>query len=144
MKIIHDDFLLLENEAVFAMTDGSNIYVDDYFYNLSHDVKKFILSHEEGHIVLNHEVNKFNDLFQEKAADKYAFEHTSVKAAREFIAVLEKINKGKDSIINSRIIGLKSLIAIDNIVNSNNEERISTLLEILDDAADLFANLKEV
>lgn len=140
MKVIHNDFAVAWHNALFAVTDGKDIYIDDNFYKLSNNLKKFVLKHEEGHIVLNHIGSKEYDVFREEEADKYAFKHTSIEAAQEFIKIL---SLDDSRISKSRVINLKGMIAQQNIIDSGDECRINTLLNIYDEIADLFGDMAE-
>lgn len=139
MKVIHNDFAVAWHNALFAITDGKDIYIDNNFYKLSNNLKKFILKHEEGHIALNHHANtKQYDVFREQEADEYAFRHTSTEAAQEFIEIL---SLDDSKISKSRLTHLKGMIAEQNIINSGDEDRINTLLDIYDEIADLFGDM---
>lgn len=141
MKVIHNDFLVSLKGAMFAITDGRNIYIDDNFYVLSRNLKKFVLKHEEGHIALNHcHNNMYKGVFSEEEADEYAFRHTSVEATQEFIELLSLVD---NKISKSRVANLKGLIAEQSIIDSGDEDRINTLLELLDEAANLWGSLAE-
>ena len=142
MKVIHNNFAVAWKGALFAITDGKDIYIDDNFYQLSNNLKKIILKHEEGHIVLNH-VNANNDMFSsmlelEKEADEYAFRHTSIESAQEFIELLS-LDDSKMS--KSRVTNIKSLIAEQEILNSGDEDRINALLELYDEMSEIFNDI---
>ena len=145
MKVIHNDYALLELNTRYAMTDGVNIYIDDEFYTLSNSLKKFILEHEKAHIVLKHDLYKTNDFYQEHEADMYALEYAGIEAAKEFVALTEEVDVRNKTA--NRIVQLKSHIktkeCIDSIISSGDEDRISILIDVLNDAADLFGSIAE-
>lgn len=65
----------------YAGTDGKNIYVDNYFEDLTKDQKMFAMLHEEGHI-FNNNIDK-PTIFSEIDADKYAMKHLGKKRTYE-------------------------------------------------------------
>ena len=62
--------LLKNNHIYLAATDNKKVYVDDLFYKMPFYVKRYLLLHEEGHIIRNHPSKR--NLHQELQADSYA------------------------------------------------------------------------
>lgn len=142
MKVVHDNFVLWYSNGIFACTDGEKIYIEDEFYNLSHSLRKFIIMHEIAHVELQHG-GEDRDIKQEIEADLYAYEHTSVEVAEEFIELLENMKKACDyNEMQARISILKHEITLkrttETILKSNDEERIDRYVQLLEEVADIF------
>ena len=70
LEVKHDNDLLRSNGIYMAGTDNRIVYVDDLFDRMPVMVKRYLLLHEEGHIIAEHPHKR--TLSQELEADKYA------------------------------------------------------------------------
>lgn len=70
IKVSYNPTLLKNNSVYLAATDNEKIYVDDLFKNMPKYIQKYILLHEEGHIISGHPHKR--NLSQELEADRYA------------------------------------------------------------------------
>ena len=70
LEVKHDNDLLRSNGIYMAGTDNRIVYVDDLFDRMPVMVKRYLLLHEEGHIMAEHPHKR--TLSQELEADKYA------------------------------------------------------------------------
>ena len=70
LEVKHDNDLLRSNGIYMAGTDNRIVYVDDLFDRMPVIVKRYLLLHEEGHIIAEHPHKR--TLSQELEADKYA------------------------------------------------------------------------
>ena len=70
LEVKHDNDLLRSNGIYMAGTDNRTVYVDDLFDRMPVIVKRYLLLHEEGHIIAEHPHKR--TLSQELEADKYA------------------------------------------------------------------------
>lgn len=145
MKVVHNDLVVLANNATWACTDSKLIFIDDDFYNLPNNVKKFVLAHEKGHVVLKHSVYAENNWFNESMADNYAFEHVGVEPTKEFISIAEELiveNDVDDTVFNFRLSKLKHMVNVKEttktIINSGDKERIDSLLEMFNEVINIF------
>ena len=70
LEVKHDNDLLRSNGIYMPGTDNRIVYVDDLFDRMPVIVKRYLLLHEEGHIIAEHPHKR--TLSQELEADKYA------------------------------------------------------------------------
>ena len=70
LEVKHDNDLLRSNGIYMAGTDNRIVYVDDLFDQMPVMVKRYLLLHEEGHIMAEHPHKR--TLSQELEADRYA------------------------------------------------------------------------
>lgn len=73
VTVNYNPTLLKDNGIYLAGTDNEKIYVDDLFQKMPSYVRKYILLHEEGHIVNQHPYKRI--LSQEVEADEYAIKN---------------------------------------------------------------------
>ena len=94
LEVKHDNDLLRSNGIYMAGTDNRTVYVDDLYDRMPLPVKRYLLLHEEGHIIAGHPHKRI--LSQELEADNYAMNKMgkviTFMVMRYLITVFSKID----------------------------------------------------
>ena len=108
LEVKHDNDLLRSNGIYMAGTDNRTVYVDDLFDQMPVIVKKYLLLHEEGHIIAEHPHKR--TLSQELEADRYAMKKLgkiiTFKVLRYLIKVFMNIDWTVSAAIMTRLADL--------------------------------------
>ena len=70
VPVVHAPDLLRDSHIYLAATDNRKVYVDDMFHRMPFYARRYLLLHEEGHIVSGHRYKR--SFRQEREADAYA------------------------------------------------------------------------
>ena len=89
LEVKHDNDLLRSNGIYMAGTDNRIVYVDDLFDQMPVIVKRYLLLHEEGHIIAEHPHKR--TLSQELEADKYAMKKMGKSITFKVLRYLIKV-----------------------------------------------------
>ena len=108
LEVKHDNDLLRSNGIYMAGTDNRIVYVDDLFDQMPVMVKRYLLLHEEGHIMAEHPHKR--TLSQELEADKYAMKKLgktiTFKVLRYLIKVFMNIDWTVSAALMTRLADL--------------------------------------
>ena len=102
LEVKHDNDLLRSNGIYMAGTDNRTVYVDDLFDRMPVIVKRYLLLHEEGHIIAEHPHKR--TLSQELEADKYAMKKLGKTITFKVLRYLIKVFMNIDWTVSAAFV----------------------------------------